>query len=319
MVYARQLTRAALALFVLLACATAEAEPPVAYPQDMICDTDPVRPDRDMALHEQIAQTADGPIAYYRFGHGSPLLLITGYRATLAEWNAYFLGELAKQHQVIVFDNRGVGRSTSTDAHYHAADLARDTADLITTLKLSNATVLGWSMGGMVAQQLAIDHPERVSRLVLLSTAPPGPRSVPVSAPVEDILSGRDGSNFESIMKVLFPPIAQQRAQHCFVGDMFVPAGYEKPEIPPAVAAAQEHLLQEWALGNRVFDRLHHTQVPTLILVGMDDQVLVSHNSVVLDKVIPHATLVEVDAGGHAMMYQYPKALARRINAFIGD
>jgi pimeloyl-ACP methyl ester carboxylesterase len=314
----RKLVHLILAASAGLAISSAQGAP-VTYPENMICATDNARPDRDSTLHEQVASTANGPIGYYRFGHGSPLVLITGYRATLSEWNAYFLAELAKHHDVIIFDNRGIGQSEPGDTRYRVTDLAHDTASLIRTLGLGKVTVLGWSMGGMIAQQLALDEPGLVGHLILLSTAPPGERSIPLAPAVEETLSGREHSSFENIMKVLFPDDVVQRAQRCFVGDMFTPAGYKPAGIAANITAAQEHLMRDWALDNHAFGLLHRAKVRTLILSGTDDEVLVPKNSAILGKAMPHATLVEIQDGGHAIMYQYPRALARRIGAFAGN
>jgi pimeloyl-ACP methyl ester carboxylesterase len=291
----------------------------VTYPEDMICSIDVARPDNALTLHQQIAQTANGPIGYYEFGQGSPLVLITGYRATLSEWSAYFLAGLATKHRVIVFDNRGIGQSAPDVESYRVKDLARDTAALVKALGFHSVTVLGWSMGGIIAQQLALDDPELVENLVLLNSAPPGRNSVPVSNQVEEVLSGRGDSSLNNIIKVLFPAGVVQRAGHCFVGDMFAPRDYTTTTVSADVTAVQERLMRSWALNDLSFARLHRTRVRTLVLSGTGDKVLVPDNSITLSKVIPHAKLVEVKEGGHAMMYQYPKALADEINTFIGN
>jgi pimeloyl-ACP methyl ester carboxylesterase len=292
---------------------------PVAYPDDMLCGAELPRPDRGAALAEQVAQTPHGAIGYYRFGQGSPIVLITGYRATVAEWNAYFLGELAKDHEVIVFDNRGIGQSRADGTRYGIEDLAGDTAALIDALNLKGATVVGWSMGGMVAQQLAIDHPKLVGKLVLMSSMPPGPRAVPVAGRVERVLSGSGSGHFGRVMDVLFPADVAQQAKQCFIGDMFAPRGYAEPRIPAAVTQAQDALIARWTRDGDALAELRRVAVPTLVLAGTDDTVLPLRNSVVLGETLPHATLVEVDGAGHAMMYQYPRQLAERIGAFIAE
>jgi pimeloyl-ACP methyl ester carboxylesterase len=289
----------------------------VTYQEEMLCGADLPRPDRDPALREQIAHTANGSVGYYRFGHGSPIVLVTGYRASMGEWNAYFLGELAKNHDVIIFDNRGIGESKANDKHYRVEDLARDTAALIRTLHLKDPTVVGWSMGGLVAQQLALDEPKLVARLVLMSSMPAGSRAAPPSASVERILSGGGEGHFENVMEVLFPQPVDPQAKQCFIGDMFAPRDYAAPRIPEAVTRAQDGILRRWKQDENAFDRLHRVSMPVLVLTGMDDKVLAPRNSLILSQSLPHATLVEVDAGGHAMMYQYPRQLAHRINEFI--
>lgn len=284
---------------------------------DMICSTDGARPDHDEALQEQIAATANGPIAYYRFGQGKPLVLITGYRADLSEWNTRFLAELAKSNQVILFDNRGLGRSATDLENYRVDTLARDTSALIRVLGFDSVTVLGWSMGGIIAQRLAMDEPMLVDHLVLLSSEPPGPASIPVPADVQEILSGRGKSSFETVMNVLFPAAAEQRAKDCFIQDMFKPRDYAPVNVSPAVTSAQENLLQEWQGDMQASEQLRHLKIPTLLLTGTEDEVFDGQNSAILSRIIPDAKLVEVKSGGHAMMYQYPKLLADQVNAFI--
>jgi pimeloyl-ACP methyl ester carboxylesterase len=292
---------------------------PVVYREEMLCGSDSLRPDRHLALQEQVLKTSSGSIGYFRFGKGSPIVLITGYRATMAEWNTYFLSELAKSHEVIVFDNRGVGLSLANNAGYRVEDLASDTASLIKDLNLQNVTVLGWSMGGAIAQQLAIDHPALVSRLVLMSSLPPGQRSVPVSAEVDRTLAGGGSGHFQRVMAVLFPKPAQQKAVECFVGDMFTPHGYAEPSITLAVTDAQNSMLMRWQQDDHAFRALRQVALPVLVMTGTDDAVLSPVNSTILSQTLPHAVLMQVEAGGHAMMYQYPYSLADRINAFIGE
>jgi pimeloyl-ACP methyl ester carboxylesterase len=306
------------ALLVMQGMADVHAAP-VAYREDMLCDADLPRADRGKVPDEQVLQTPRGSIGYFRFGHGSPVLMITGYRATMANWNAYFLGELAKHHEVIIFDNRGIGKSKALDNAYSIKDLAGDSATLIRALKLKDTTVVGWSMGGMIAQQLALDERSLVGRLVLMSTMPPGPRAIMIPSDVEHILSGGPGSGFQSVMNVLFPANVQQKANACFRQDMFIPTSYSAPSIPSVVTGAQQTLMQRWYQDGPAYDRLGRLTVPTLALVGTDDEVLQPRNTVVLSRALPHATLVEVKDAGHAMMYQFPRQLAHRIDAFIQD
>jgi pimeloyl-ACP methyl ester carboxylesterase len=290
----------------------------------MRCGSDTFHQDREAGLRERVLETPNGAIGYFQFGHGSPIVLITGYRASMAEWNAYFLSDLAKHHEVVVFDNRGIGQSQMHGTRYSVRDLASDTAALIRALHLKNATVLGWSMGGIVAQQLAIDEPSLISKLILLSSMPPGPGAALPPTDVDQALSGSGSEHFDRVMEVLFPvscflfpASALRSAKACFVHDMFAPGGYAEPHITDAVTHAQDLILQRWKQDNQALRGLDRVTVPTLILAGTSDEVLRPRNSVVLGHILPNATLVEVRAGGHAMMYQYPRQLADRIVRFI--
>ncbi|WP_239482900.1 alpha/beta hydrolase [Paraburkholderia sp. C35] len=289
----------------------------VSYPPETACQVAATRPDRMPAAREQIAHPSQGDIAYYRFGHGSPIVLQTGFRATMSEWDAAFLADLAKHHEVIVFDNRGVGRSQPSATSFTVQDMASDLSALIDTLHLHDVTVLGWSMGGAVTTQLAIDHPANVQRIVLMSAPAPGRFGVPVAPAVEATLSGKPGTTFDDVMKVLFPPSAANAAGACFRKNMFVPADYASPKISATVTAGQTGLLRAWEQDNAAADALHKLHIDTLILSGDNDSILPKQNAEALAHAMPDAQLLVVRAAGHAMMYQYPHALASAINRFI--
>ncbi|MDR7006189.1 alpha/beta fold hydrolase [Paraburkholderia strydomiana] len=291
----------------------------VIFPAENTCPVLADRPDRNPTIHEQIAHTARGDIAYYRFGKGSPIVLQTGYRATLSEWNAAFLASLARQHEVIVFDNRGIGRSEPDASASTAKGMADDLDALIGTLKLRDVTVVGWSMGGAVAAQLALDYPANVQRIVLMSAPAPGRLGVPVAPDVMATLSGAPGTTFDDVMKLLFPASAVKAASKCFRQNMFVPADYGNPPVPAAVTAGQSALLAAWEKDNAAADALPKLRIDTLVLSGANDQVLHEQNGEAIAKAIPRAEFLDVKGAGHAMMFQYPNALAAAVNRFIAQ
>ncbi|MBN3761961.1 alpha/beta hydrolase [Burkholderia sp. Ac-20365] len=306
------------ALLATIIAAPVEAKT-VSYQPENACPIVASRPDRIASMREQIAHTPQGDIAYYRFGHGSPIVLQTGFRATVSEWDAAFLTDLAKHHEVIVFDNRGIGRSLPDASSFTVQDMANDLSALIDTLQLRDVTVLGWSMGGAVATQLAIDHPANVQRIVLMSAPAPGRLGVPVPPDVEATLSGRPGTTFNDVMKVLFPPSAAHAAGECFRKNMFVPAGYASPTISATVTAGQTALLRAWEQDNAAAEALRNVHTDTLVLTGADDSILSKQNADVLARALPDAQLLVVRSAGHAMMYQYPQALASAIGHFIAQ
>ncbi|HWT36884.1 MAG TPA: alpha/beta hydrolase [Paraburkholderia sp.] len=306
------------ALLAGIAAADADAET-VGYPLENACPVVANRPDQQPTMRGHIAHTPQGDIAYYRFGRGSPIVMQTGYRATLSEWDAAFLADLAKQHEVIVFDNRGVGRSLPDASSFTVQDMAKDLSALIGTLKLRDVTVLGWSMGGAVATQYAIDHPAHVRRIVLMSAPAPGRLGVPVAPDVEATLAGKPGTTFDDVMKVLFPPTAVNAAGECFRKNMFTPADYASPAISAAVTDGQSALLRAWEQNDAAAGALHGMRTSTLILTGDDDTILPKQNAEALARALPDARLLVVRSAGHAMMYQYPHALASAINGFIAQ
>jgi pimeloyl-ACP methyl ester carboxylesterase len=127
-----------------------------------------------------------GRIAYNRLGSGRPLLVLNGLAATSADWDPSFIERLASANELILVDNRGIGASTDNGAPFDIDQLADDTARVIEALEFERVSMLGWSMGGFIAQTLALQHPARIDKLVLLSTdaggvdaelAPPAVRS----------------------------------------------------------------------------------------------------------------------------------------------
>jgi pimeloyl-ACP methyl ester carboxylesterase len=271
----------------------------------------------DASLRQSVVAIPDGRLAYYRFGYGRPLLLITGYRATVSEWNAAFLDALAKDREVIVLENPGVGASHVAHAPDSMEGMATAVSEFIDALHLRQVDVVGWSMGGMIAQQLALDHPRQVSSLVLLSTTPPGRGAVPVSAAVNTVLSGHAPSPFEAVMGVLFPSDAQAQAMRCFRSDMFTPKDYARTHVDEGVAQAQSRAMSAWWSDDKAAAALAQLPIPVLVIVGAKDAVLAPRNAQVLKQTLPRASVYEAADGGHALMYQEPVSLARRITRFL--
>ncbi|RUL69600.1 alpha/beta fold hydrolase [Dyella choica] len=292
---------------------------------ERICHTGS-RPDSNPQLLEKTVElpSPNGgtqQVGYYVLGQGSPILLINGYRSTMSEWNAYFLGSLAQKHTVIIFDNPGIGESLDPALPTTIANMAHRVGNFVDALKkqlkFDRIAVIGWSMGGMVAQRYALNDPNSVSRLILLSTAPSGDEAEPTSAHVQAILDGKVPPVFENIMKVLFPPEwAEVEIDGCFTREMFQPAGYSAT-VSDAVGATQGQALQAWWQDDITSGKLKHLTVPTLVMDGTRDEVLTLHNSETLKELIPSAQLWPIPDGGHAAMYQFPDLLARKMAAFI--
>ncbi|HEF5875073.1 TPA: alpha/beta hydrolase [Burkholderia cenocepacia] len=270
-----------------------------------------------VALRERIAHTANGDIAYYRFGSGSPIVLQTGFRASIGEWNADFVHRLAQHHDVIVFDNRGIGRSIPDAARFTVRDMASDLHALIDALALKDVTVVGWSMGGAVTAQFAIEYPHAARRIVLMAAPAPGSPAARIAPAVDATLSGTPGTTFDDVMSVLFPSAALPLAERCFRDAMFVPPDYTLPEISATVTAGQSSLLRNWSTDADAARALHRLSLPTLVLAGDDDTVLPPSNAETLAGTIAGAQLLVVRSAGHAMMFQYPRELAAAIDAFI--
>ena len=133
-------------------------------------------------IKTQVVRVGDIDIAHKTFGSGTPLLLINGFAAPMDFWDPTLLKKLATNHTIIVFDNRGIGDTTSGDKVFSIKQFADDTAGLLEALKIKKADVIGWSMSGMIAQELALAYPDKVGRLVLYSSTCGGIRELSITA-----------------------------------------------------------------------------------------------------------------------------------------
>ncbi len=269
----------------------------------------------------QVIKVPNGKIEYYRFGHGTPLILITGYFANVKSWNMTFLKALAEKHDVIIFDNRNVGGSINSSKNYTAYDLAVDTHDLLSALNLAHANVLGISMGGMIAQQLAISYPKSVDHLILVNTFIAGIQPTLPNKQVEADFYKQPHGKFKQYLlalKLLFPPESRSKMFFTFFHDRFNPNTQEIP-LSPTVIKQQQALVLAWMKDTSALRKIRELKIPVLILSGGSDYIIPYQNSNVLKKEIPHAKLVRWQDGGHAMTFQHPEQIADVINQWISE
>jgi len=159
-------------------------------------------------IESKTVQVGDIDVAYKMFGEGEPIVLITGYSATMDLWCPEMLAGLASHYKVIIFDNRGMGKTTASDKEFTIELFAEDTADLMNTLNINHAHVAGWSMGSYVAQELALKYPEKVDKLILYAAdcggqeaIYPDPEILTVLADASDMTDDRE----ELLFRLLFP------------------------------------------------------------------------------------------------------------------
>ena len=247
-------------------------------------------------------------------GSGQPLLLIAGLSGNTQGW-ATLEPVLAKHFQVIAFDNRGAGRSSSPNGPYTTADMAQDAVALLDHLGLGRVDVIGHSMGGMIAQELALTHPERVGRLVLLAT-----QARPNSTILEPWLDHwvqacERGEDPRGVMLFLMP---------WFLTPAFM-ANHEQVEAAltewvndPYPASALGLAAQAAACrSHNTFDRLARIAAPTLVLVGAEDIVTPVSCSRELAEHIPGARLQVLTNGGHIPDAEYPAEVSNALLQFL--
>lgn len=266
------------------------------------------------------APVKNGYIEYYSLGAGHPVILIPGYGTDVSCWDKYFVVELAKKNRVIVINNRNVGGSIVQSKNYLARDLAEDIYQLICDLHLEKPVVIGISMGGMIAQQLAVLHPHEMGKLILINTVIAGKRAVHPSMIVEERLKNMPKykvARYVRALDLFFPPAWRMQMAYALAFNRFQPKGYQEIKLNQVIPQ-QQKLVMNWIDDNSAAKQLASLPVPVLILNGEKDNVIPPINSLILARTLPHATLWRWQEGGHAMIYQYPQQMANMINQFIG-
>jgi pimeloyl-ACP methyl ester carboxylesterase len=263
----------------------------------------------------------DGTIEYYQLGKGSPIVLIPGYATDVSSWSDEFLKELAKHHQLIVLNNRNVAGSIIHSERYTSADSANDVGQLIRNLHLKNPAVLGISMGGMIAQQVAVLHPNDVGQLILINTAISGSKSVHPSMGIERKMLNIPQNKLSFYLLAVdsfFPSSWKPRMAVKLVTGRFQ-TKHSKEINLKKIIPYQKKFLMDWGQDEVTAQKIRQLSIPVLILNGSADIIIPPINSTILARAIPHAKLVRWQDGGHAMIYQYPKQMAYSINGFLGN
>jgi pimeloyl-ACP methyl ester carboxylesterase len=266
-----------------------------------------------------LVESAPGrTIAWRVVGDGPPLLLLNGYAATGADWDPVFLGALAAHFRVICPDNAGLGSSRLADGVDlgGAEGMASDMLALLDSVESGPMPVVGWSMGGFVAQTLVRRAPRRFSALGLISTHPGGADTVNGEAGVFQKLIDHSGTPREQatrLISLLFPPDRAAEADERF-GDLVAAA---RAELPEPVLFMQEEALVDWHNRPTSLSVLE-PPLPTAIVHGGKDTVVPPGNAEALARFYPGATVTILPECAHAPMAQEPAAVAEAIIAAAG-
>jgi pimeloyl-ACP methyl ester carboxylesterase len=266
-------------------------------------------------------------VYYDEHGSGDPLLLVMGLAADSTAW-MFQVPAFAQHYRTIVFDNRGVGRTSKPSGPYTIHQMADDAAGLLDVLDVRRAHVVGVSMGGMIAQELALRHPERVRSLVLACTYPEPDAEVELNRrfSVERFggtvtSEGQMQVDFKAInpmdfLQHLLPTVFSQdfiardlpKLIQVFSGALQY--GFSMEAILGQVAAVMSH---------QATDRLHQIAVPTLVITGDADRLIPPANSDILAQCIPGAKLVRVAGGSHGFNFETPEVFNRAVLDFLAS
>lgn len=253
-------------------------------------------------------------------GHAPALVLLQRFRGTMDHWDPELLDQLAADREVILFDSLGVGRS-SGDVPVDIAGMADAAASIIRSLRHTHVDLLGWSMGGMVAQQLCLAHPDLVRRAVIAGSTP-GPVDTAPRAP-EKVwqVATKPANDDEDFLYLFWTRSARSiAAGHSHMARLLT---RDEPFSIPVSAEAfrrQVGAIMGWATGDRsAIHRAHEMTQPLLVAAGSHDIMAAPEASFALAKAAPNARLTMYPDGGHAFLFDDVARFARDVNAFLND
>ena len=276
----------------------------------------------NITAQTQLLQVKDTTYAYRRFGYGDghPLLFLQHFMGTLDNWDPAVTDRLASEREVILFDNAGVGRSTGKVPDT-VQGMAMHALAFLDGLGVTTCDVLGFSLGGMVAQQMAQDRPSILRRMILVGTAPRGGEDIMHLE--KPILAGPLGDPFLKgyavLQKIFFTPReSSQRAGAAFINRLAQRKEDLDPPSGPEVAHAQIASFREWEqfTGTR-FAGLKTIRQPTLVVNGIHDEMIPVSNSYWLGENLPNAVLLAYPDSGHGSLFQFHDAFTRQVAAFL--
>jgi 3-oxoadipate enol-lactonase len=253
-------------------------------------------------------------LAYYGRGAGAPVLLVMGLGGRAADWNDAFLDRLAPAFELISFDNRGTGRSDRPNEEYTLDRMADEAVAVLDAAGHDRAHVVGISMGGMIAQLVALRHPARVRGLVLIATTTGGPTVVPPTPAALAVLAPD---------RSLPPDEIVRRAMATISAPGFAARRPDAIEALVALAVAQPTpqfvFVRQLAaiMASDRLARLGGITAPTLVVHGTEDPLVPPPNGAALARAIPGARLVELPQCGHLPMWECPERLAAVVHDFL--
>lgn len=252
---------------------------------------------------------------YYEIhGEGFPFVLIIGASADVNWWGKSFIERLSKEFKVIIFDNRGAGRTDKPDIPYTIKMMADDTIGLLNKLNIERAHILGISLGGMIAQEIAIDYPNLVEKLVLCSTSAGGSKYIPPSKEIFELLTGNIDFSPEEIIERTIPLLHTEeyiKNNPDIINESKKSMGsYQMP-----VHAFKRQTSA--ALSHSVGRKLKKLTIPTLILHGKKDRLVPFKNAEILADLIPNAKLVLFEHSAHALFSVEPKLIINTLIDFL--
>jgi pimeloyl-ACP methyl ester carboxylesterase len=271
----------------------------------------------------QFVETNGIRFAYRRFGKRDtvPLVFNIHFTGTMDHWDPAITDGFARDREVILFNNAGIA-SSSGEVPESIEEMAANAAAFIKALRLQQVDVLGFSMGGLIAQTLALAEPELVRRVVLVGTGPRSGEGMATLTPEAQRIFGATYDEPDELwLKVHFSPSAQsQAAGRRFLERFRLRKENRDPQAGEKVAPAQLAALAKWGAPRaNPYAYLHALEQPTLVVNGDNDVIIYSINSWILQQNIPNAQLILYPDANHGSLYQYPERFVSHVTQFLSE
>jgi len=259
--------------------------------------------------------------AYRRFGKASgiPLVFNQHFTGTMDHWGPAVIDAIARNREVILFNNAGVSSSTGS-VPSSFKDMGANAISFIRALGLDKVDVLGFSIGGMVAQEIALQASNLVRKLILVGTGPRGGQGMATLTPEAQAIFGGTYENPDDVwLKVHFTPSqASQAAGRVYLKRFRDRTDGRDPEASEAAAGAQMAAIGEWGEQREgSFEYLKKISQPTLVVNGTNDVIVYTINSYILAQNLPDAQLILYPDANHGSIYQNPELFTEHVNLFL--
>jgi len=261
--------------------------------------------------------------AYRRFGKpgGLPLVFNMHFTGTMDHWDPAVTDGFARDREVILFNNAGVS-SSSGEVPTSVEEMAANAVAFIKALRLDQVDLLGFSLGGLIAQEVAITTPKLVRRLVLVGTGPRGGEGMATLTPeAQAVFSGKYENPDHVWLGAFFTPSkASQAAGHQYLRRFRLRTDGRDPEVNEKVAPAQLQALNRWGAPREApYEYLKQIAQSTLVVNGSNDVLVYTVNSFILQQNIPDAQLILYPDSNHGSQYQYPELFVRHVSMFLSE